>query len=483
MRKIGLFLALLLMAFCIPISSGCANTSNQTFYKITCELNENVLTAKESVTFYNDTDKALSQLKFNLHANAFRQGAKYSPISSQYQNRAYPNGLSYGSMQIISCEQNNSPLQFSIGGKDQNLLIVELADEIYPSESVTIQIEFKLTLANVIARTGYNDCTINLGNFYPILCAIDNNGFYECLYYSCGDPFYSECADYLVSITLDKDYVVASSGGVESQTKKDNKQTITFDGKNIRSFCMVLSKQFKCLEQTVLGTKISYYYYDDQTPEDSLDMAVKSFTLFSNLFGNYPYAQYSVVQTKFIQGGMEYPSLVMISDNLDGQSYGEVIVHETAHQWWQTVVGNNEIEYGFLDEGLAEYSVVLFYENHPEYGLERANLIRSAQDTYKLFCTVSDKILGRVNTVMLRGLNDFTSEYEYVNMAYIKPCIMYDYLRNTIGDKTFFKGLSKYYKDYSFKQAIPDDLVGAFEKVGADTNGFFHSFFEGKVII
>ena len=483
MKKIGFFLAILFLAFCIPISSGCVSTSNKTFYKISCELNENVLTANESVTFYNYTDNTISELKFNLHANAFRQGAGYNPISSQYQGRAYPNGLSYGSMQIISCTQNNSPLQFSIGGKDQNILIVKLANEIYPSESVSIQIEFKVTLANVIARTGYNDSTINLGNFYPILCALDKNGFYECLYYSCGDPFYSECADYTVSISLDKDYVVASSGTVVSQSQNDNKKTITFEGKKIRSFCMVLSKQFKCLEQTVLGTKICYYYYDDPTPENSLDMAIKSFTLFSNLFGSYPYAQYSVVQTKFLQGGMEYPSLVMISDNLEGQSYGEVIVHETAHQWWQTVVGNNEIKYGFLDEGLAEYSVVLFYENHPEYGLERENLIRSAQDTYKLFCTVSDKIFGRVNTVMSRSLSDFTSEYEYVNMAYIKPCIMYDYLRNTIGDKNFFKGLSKYYKDYSFKQATPDDLVGAFEKIGADTNGFFHSFFEGKVII
>ena len=84
---------------------------------------------------------------------------------------------------------------------------------------------------------------------------------------------------------------------------------------------------------------------------------------------------------------------------------------------------------------------------------------------------------------MLRNLGEFTSEYDYVNMAYVKPCIMYDYLRTTIGDKAFFKGLSKYYKDYSFKQATPDDLVGCFEKIGADTNGFFSSFFNGKVII
>jgi aminopeptidase N len=173
----------------------------------------------------------------------------------------------------------------------------------------------------------------------------------------------------------------------------------------------------------------------------------------------------------------------MISDNLESDSFGEVIVHETAHQWWQSVVGNNEIEYGFLDEGLAEYSVVLFYENYPEYNLTREYLVRSAENTYKIFCSVYDKINKQVNTVMLRSLKEFTSEYEYVNMAYIKPCIMYDKLRVTIGEEKFFNSLKSYYKNYKMKNATPDDLVGAFEKTGADTNGFFKSFFEGKVII
>jgi aminopeptidase N len=60
---------------------------------------------------------------------------------------------------------------------------------------------------------------------------------------------------------------------------------------------------------------------------------------------------------------------------------------------------------------------------------------------------------------------------------------MYDNLRTTIGDELFFKALKKYYQTYKFKNATPYDLVGAFEKVGADTNGYFQSFFDGKVII
>lgn len=60
---------------------------------------------------------------------------------------------------------------------------------------------------------------------------------------------------------------------------------------------------------------------------------------------------------------------------------------------------------------------------------------------------------------------------------------MYDYLRTTIGDETFFKGLKRYYSNFCFKIAKPYDIVGVYEKLGADTNGFFQSFYDGKVVI
>ena len=84
---------------------------------------------------------------------------------------------------------------------------------------------------------------------------------------------------------------------------------------------------------------------------------------------------------------------------------------------------------------------------------------------------------------MDRSLKDFINEYEYVNIAYIKPCIMFDELRKTIGEQRFFSALQRYYKEYKFKNATPDDMAGVFEKCGADTNGYFESFFNGKAII
>lgn len=483
MKKFAVILCSVLLALMSMPILGCAKSAERTSYQIDCTLDGYTLKGVERVCFYNHSENTVSELKFNLFGNAFRKDAKYAPISSQHIVKAYPNGQSYGSMSVSSVKNDDVDLEFEICGQDQNVLRVILPREVYPEETVVVDVSFSLDLANVIARTGYNNDTINLANFYPILCALDENGFYECVYYANGDPFYSDCADYSVTLTCDGKYTVASSGSVVSAVENENIITRTYQLSNARSFAFVLSEKFQSVTDTSTGVQINYYYYDDQTPLQSIEYAIKSITTFNDMFGKYPYPTYSVVQTEFVQGGMEYPALVMISDDLTGLPYGEVIVHETAHQWWQTTVGNNEVEYGFLDEGLAEYSVVLFYEKYPDYGYTREALIKSSEQTYKLFCSVYDKLFGKVNTVMLRNLKQFTSEYEYVNMAYIKPCIMYDNLRTTIGDELFFKALKKYYQTYKFKNATPYDLVGAFEKVGADTNGYFQSFFDGKVII
>ena len=491
MKKFSSLLLGVLLAvstfFCITSSgckgcSSCNKQADRSSYEITCSYQDGVLTGKETFTFYNSFDNTVKTLKFNLFGNAFRKDAKYSPILPQHTSLAYPNGISYGKMDIEKCTSEKGDLAYEICGEDQNILKITLLEEVFPEERVTVQIHFKLTLANVVARTGINDKTINLGNFYPILCGY-SNGFYESLYYAIGDPFFSDCADYLVTISMPEKYTLASAGKQLKTSLSNGVKTVQCALSNARSFAMVLCSDFQTISATVNDTEIMYYYYEDRDAEKSLKFATDSFKLFSEKFGKYPYETYSVVQTMFVQGGMEYPTITFISDNIDGTAYGEVIVHETAHQWWQTVVGNNEIEYGFLDEGLAEYSVVLYFENYPEHQITRKSLISSAEQTYKVFCSVVDRLEGKVNTKMLRPLGDFSSEYEYVNLAYIKPCIMYDTLRSTIGDERFFKGLKRYYNDYSFKNATPYDLVGAFEKIGADTNGFFEGFFDGKVVL
>ncbi|MBQ9103968.1 MAG: M1 family metallopeptidase [Clostridia bacterium] len=485
MKLKSLALAFILLT-CSLLTFGCGKKESAKIseYEIVGELNGNTLTATQKFTYFNNTETAINELKFNLYGNAFRNGAKYSPVDSKYHHQCYYDGVNFGGMEISAVRNiDGAPLEYSVCGEDLNILSVVLEKEVYPEESVKIEIDFSLTLAKIIARTGITSVSINLANFYPVLCARDESGFYECNYYSLGDPFFSDIANYNVELTVDAEYVVAGAGERVNVSEENGKKCVQYCLEKGRSYAMVLSKNFEAITKTELGVEITYYFYQDDFPQQSLDTAIKALQLFSNKFGKYPYSTYTVVQTPFNEGGMEYASLTYIAGGLEKEVHQEVIVHETAHQWWQSVVGNNEIEYGFLDEGLAEYSVVIFYENYPEYNMKRESLVKQGEDTYHAFSSVFDKLYGKVNTAMLRPLKDYSGAYEYVNIAYIKGFLMHEYLRQTIGDELYFKGLKRYYNDYSYKNATPYDLVGAFEKSGANSNGFFESFFNGSVII
>ena len=102
----------------------------------------------------------------------------------------------------------------------------------------------------------------NLGNFYLIACVYDEGvGYYSNSYHYNGDPFYSDCADYKVTITADKDYVVAGSGKVVWAAENGEKASKTFAIKNARSVAFVLSEKFESITDNSTGVQINYYYY------------------------------------------------------------------------------------------------------------------------------------------------------------------------------------------------------------------------------
>jgi aminopeptidase N len=84
---------------------------------------------------------------------------------------------------------------------------------------------------------------------------------------------------------------------------------------------------------------------------------------------------------------------------------------------------------------------------------------------------------------MTRHLKHYKGEYEYECLTKKKGLVMFDMLRKSVGDKKFFAGLKKYYKNAQFTVATPETLIGAFEKTGLDVRGFFDSFLNGKAIL
>ena len=476
----------------VPSLSGCRSklekaSAKMSSYNINAVYdNENhLLTATQSVDYINSSETELSHIEFNLYPSAFREGAKASIVSKLNYENCYLSGASYGGIEINSVEVSGEKVSYSIGGEDENVLVVPLRKPLKEDDRTIVTMSYTVTIPNCAHRFGYTENAVNLGNFYPIASVFENGKFISKTYSSNGDPFYSDSANYNVSIIAPTDMIVAGPGNKTTQEISKNQNKTIFTGKALRNFAMVLSNKFKIATDKIDGVNVNYFYIDDKSPSDSLKTACYSIKTFNSLFGNYPYPNYSVVQTDFVHGGMEYAGLVYISSNVKNKDdYLTVIIHETAHQWWQSVVGNNEFDNAWMDEALAEFSTALFFKNNPEYNQDFSTLMTNVQNQYLFFCEVYTDVLKELDTSISRNLTEFRTEPEYTFMTYVKGNMMFYNLHKNIGEKKFLKAMRNYFNNYCFKNASPQNLIDEFSKASkVKLDEFFNSWLTGKVVI
>lgn len=474
--------ALMCGALCFVACEPAPEEENITSYVIDATLDTSAMTvaATEKVTYVNSGEAELDGVYFHLYPAAFRQDARYASVSDTSVSDAYPGGVDYGGITIESVTVGGENAEWSIGGEDEDILIVS-GLTLLPGDAAEIDIAFSLDIPQTRHRFGFYNGIVNLGNWYPVACVYENGGWRTDPYYSNGDPFYSDVADYTVTLTAPTGWNAAGTGSVSAEVNGDTTVT-TFTAECVRDFALTVSDKYTSVETAVEGgPTVRYYYAADSDAERHLQVCADAVTTFSSLFGDYAYDTLTVALTPFLYGGMEYPQLAFVSDSLQGDLLDEAIIHEIAHQWWYAAVGNDQINQAWMDEGLAEYSVTLFYENNPDYGVSAEDRIADAMQSYVLFTEMYDELIGG-DTSMNRGLGDYFSQTDYSFHTYVKGELLFDSLRHSVGDDKFFDSLKNYYTQYTGLIASPDDLVACFENTtGFDLKGFFDSWVNGTV--
>ncbi|MFI3166815.1 MAG: M1 family metallopeptidase [Bacillota bacterium] len=467
-KRLMPILFVLIIVLCAISFCGCEKIQANSYdIAITLDTQAKTFTAVQETVYVHNSSVATDKVCFNLYQNTTSADATYTAVPKDMKFQAYPNGDSYGMITIENVKIGENNAEFEIAGTDENFLIVSLDTPLCEGESVVITMEYTVVLANINSRLGYGEDTINLGNFYPILAVFEeseNSGeFYECIPYSLGDPFYSDVADYNVSITLSNEYVVASSGAeVDIKINGDSK-TISFEADDIRSFCLVCSDNFSVQTQIKNGIEINYYYIEDASPTKTTALIANTLDLFEDSFGEYEYDTFSVVDANFFQGGMEYSALVMVSLSAPTEYRKVVIVHETAHQWWQTMVGTNEIETSIIDEGLAEFSTRYFFETYPEYGVDSEAMIAQKQDTYDTYLQILNVLDEPTPPTPTKSLSEYRSTYDYYALVYVKGQLLFEEISTTVGQEEFINYLKKLKTQYNLENITIEDLIALAE--------------------
>ncbi len=90
---------------------------------------------------------------------------------------------------------------------------------------------------------------------------------------------------------------------------------------------------------------------------DAGQIARHALEFYSKLWAPYPFPQLTLQDGP--SAGMEYP--MVINSNRGAAD------HETGHQWWPMMVGNNETWYGWMDEGFNQYMNILSDADYDKY--------------------------------------------------------------------------------------------------------------------
>ena len=180
-------------------------------------------------------------------------------------------------------------------------------------------------------------------------------------------------------------------------------------------------------------------------------------TLYSDLFGAYPFQKFAVVEN-FFPTGYGFPSYTLLGGRVLQLPFiiGTSLGHEIAHCWW----GNGVIvDYaqGNWSEALTTYVADYRFKEmtSPEAALEhRRQWLRNYST---LVAPQRDFALDR-----------FQSRYDPVTrtIGYDKGAMVFHMIRQTLGEKAFWGALRELYHTRLFKRTSWSDLQQAFETHG-----------------
>lgn len=332
-------------------------------YDITLRLNpeDHTLAITEIIDYRNDTGETLDSLVLRTWLNAY-QSEEYSPAATEeFYDACYPNGFSPGFLNLYDISWNGEQMPWAYLDDAQTALkisIPALAD----GKEGQLKIRCVAVIPQCAHRTGWTDAGYQLGNVLPVLSLYENGGWRAEEYWPIGDPFVGECANFSVTLYTPEGYIPACSAPLIQEKNG------SWTGKilSARDIALCISPAYKTASSQVQGIWIHSFAQTDAGARRALGYARQAVEIFSALYGAYPYPSLTICSVDFPFGGMEYPGLCMLAENLYLESQKDTlelaVAHETAHQWFYALVGSDQYHQPWQDEAICEYAALRYVQ-------------------------------------------------------------------------------------------------------------------------
>lgn len=220
---------------------------------------------------------------------------------------------------------------------------------------------------------------------------------------------------------------------------------------------------------------------DAKVGQRVLQTASQALEVFERRFGLYPYAELDGCEAALLggAGGVEFSGLMTVAsmfyhageggpfEELLGQMMAQqasgqdqagsmvdfVTAHEVAHQWWHGMVGSDSREHPFVDESLAQWSTVLFFEERRSAAEALHHEHQSVKANYHMM-----RMLGTPDGAVDRPAAAFPNSIAYAGLVYGKGPFFFREARKLMGDEEFFGALRRYVQKWQFRTAPRDGI-------------------------
>jgi hypothetical protein len=452
-------------------------------YSMNIDMNvqTNQFTGKQKLEYTNNSPDTLTRVFYHLYFNAFQPNSMMDTRSRVLGQTFFGNRQDWdprvkdrilklkpeeiGYHKILSLKMNGRPQQFVM---QETILEVKLDKPILPRSKVVFEMEFESQVPLQIRRSGRDNPTTkvrySMSQWYPKICEYDYDGWHPTPYIA--REFYGVWGDFDVTINIDKTYILGGTGylqnadqigfgyekaGAKVPKPTGNKLSWRFIAPNVHDFMWAADPEFVHKTKKVKDSLVFHLLYkkgaDAKEWEDILVNAEKALPFIEKTFGSYPYKQFSFIHGG--DGGMEYPMATLLAGP-------GAWLHEWLHNWYYGMLGTNESEYAWMDEGFTEFATdrtMAFLENNTGF---------AHADNYGGYYSLVRS--GREEP-MTTHADHFNTNLAYGAAAYSKGCVFLSQLGYIAGEENLKKILLEYYRLWRFKHPNVNDFVRVAEKV------------------
>ena len=467
-----------------------------------------MLEGRELLTWRNDSGRATSELQFHLYYNAWKNTKstwmrEYLVARGEAFFSRPPEDWGWITVTKIELPATENTVAINLTSHtryiapdddnkdDETVLSVLLPDQVEPGETLQVEIEWKSKIPRTFSRTGVVGDFFFIAQWFPKIGVLEASGW-NCHQFHVGTEFYADYGVYDVRLTVPKGWIVGATGVRQSlENNSDGTSTHQYVQKDVHDFAWTTSpnlieriEHFEHESLPDVEMRLLLQPEHEAQAERHFRATRITLTRYGEWFGAYPYTQLTIVDPAWQSGagGMEYPTLFTAGTSCKITRPEGVTIHEAGHQFWYGLIGNNEFEYAWLDEGLNTFSTAkaIEAEDLPNYHSVRyfgGFLPYVFNDIPRSRAADGNRLSGYRTAARSDAQSTPTFQYWPGTggaISYNKTALWLHTLERHLGWEKVQKILSTFFSRFKFRHPLPQDFFAtANEVANSDLDWFF----------